>query len=81
LIIWLRIVHMISKKSGLAKGKNSRNKLKKEDVKALTKEQLKNLKEKMLISILRGSMACNGVYFNRYKNFKGKDKLLCLKQL
>jgi hypothetical protein len=72
---------MISKKSGLAKGKNSRNKLKKEDVKALTKEQLKNLKEKMLISILRGSMACNGVYFNRYKNFKGKDKLLCLKQL
>ena len=72
---------MISKKSGLAKGKNSRNKLKKEDVKALTKEQLKNLKEKMLISILRGSMACNGGYFNRYKNFKGKDKLLCLKQL
>jgi hypothetical protein len=71
---------MISKKSGLAKGKNSRNKLKKEDVKALTKEQLKDLKEKMLISILRGSMACNGVYFNRYKNFKGKDKLLCLKQ-
>ena len=72
---------MISKKSGLAKGKNSRNKLKKEDVKALTKEQLKDLKEKMLTSILRGSMACNGVYFNRYKNFKGKDKLLCLKQL
>jgi hypothetical protein len=70
---------MISKKSGLAKGKNSRNKLKKEDVKALTKEQLKDLKEKMLISILRGSMACNGVYFNRYKNFKGKDKIKCLK--
>ncbi len=67
---------MILKKSGLAKGKNSRNKLKKEDVKALTKEELKNLKEKMLISILRGSMACNGVYFNRYKNFKGKDKQL-----
>ena len=70
---------MISKKSGLAKGKNSRNKLKKEDIKPLTKEELKSLKEKMLISILRGSMACNGVYFNRYKNFK-KDKL-CLKQL
>ena len=33
------------KKSGLAKGKNSRNKLK-EDVKALTKEQLKSLKGK-----------------------------------
>lgn len=72
---------MISKKSGLAKGKNSRNKLKKEDVKALTKQQLKDLKEKMLISILRGSMACNGVYFNRYKNFKGKDKLLCLQSI
>ena len=69
---------MISKKSGLAKRKNSRNKLKKDTIKALTKEQLKDLKEKMLISILEGSMACNGVYFNRYKNFKGKDKLLCL---
>ena len=69
---------MISKKSGLAKGKNSRNKLKKEDVKALTKEELKSLKEKMLMSILQGSMACNGVYFNRYKNFKGKDQILCL---
>ena len=72
---------MISKKSGLAKGKNSRNKLKKEDVKALTKEQLKSLKEKMLMSILQGSMACNGVYFNKYRNFKGKDKLLCQKIL
>ena len=71
---------MISKKSGLAKGKNSRNKLKKEDVKALTKEQLKSLKEKMLISILRGSMACNGVYFNRYKNLKRKDQILCLER-
>tara|TARA_R100001509_G_scaffold26037_1_gene13627 strand:- start:1193 stop:1417 length:225 start_codon:yes stop_codon:yes gene_type:complete len=70
---------MISKKSGLAKGKNSRNKLKKDTIKALTKEQLKSLKEKMLISILEGSMACNGVYFNRYKNFKGKDKIKCLK--
>ena len=72
---------MILKKSGLAKGKNSRNKLKKEDVKALTKEELKSLEEKMLMSILQGSMACNGVYFNRYKNFKRKDKLLCLKLL
>ena len=72
---------MILKKSGLAKGKNSRNKLKKEDVKALTKDELKSLEEKMLMSILQGSMACNGVYFNRYKNFKRKDKLLCLKLL
>jgi uncharacterized protein YaiL (DUF2058 family) len=72
---------MISKKSGLERGKNLRNKLKKEDIKPLTKQQLEDLKEKMLISILKGSMACNGVYFNRYKNFKGKDKLLCLKQL
>jgi hypothetical protein len=70
---------MILKKSGLAKGKNSRNKLKKDTIKALTKEQLKDLKEKMLMSILQGSMACNGVYFNRYKNFKGKDKIKCLK--
>ena len=68
---------MISKKSGLAKGKNSRNKLKKEDIKPLTKQELKSLKEKMLMSILQGSMACNGVYFNRYKNFKGKDQILC----
>ena len=68
---------MISKKSGLAKGKNSRNKLKKEDIKPLTKQELKSLKEKMLMSILQGSMACNGVYFNRYKNFKGKDQTLC----
>ena len=50
----------------------------KETQKALTKQELKSLKEKMLISILRGSMACNGVYFNRYKNFKGKDKIKCL---
>ena len=68
---------MISKKSGLAKGKHSRNKLKKEDIKPLTKQELKSLKEKMLMSILQGSMACNGVYFNRYKNFKGKDQILC----
>ena len=72
---------MILKKSGPAKGKNSRNKLKKEDVKALTKEELKSLKEKMLMSILQGSMACNGVYFNRYRNFKGKDKILCLQSI
>ncbi len=50
----------------------------KEIEKPLTKEQLKSLKEKMLISILRGSMACNGVYFNRYRNFK-RDKIKCLK--
>ena len=53
----------------------------KETEKSLTKEELKSLKEKMLMSILQGSMACNGVYFNRYKNFKGKVKQLCLKQL
>ena len=50
----------------------------KETEKPLTKKQLKELQEKMLMSILRGSMACNGVYFNRYKNFKGKDKIKCL---
>ena len=51
--------------------------MKKEDIKPLTKQELKSLKEKMLMSILQGSMACNGVYFNRYKNFKGKDQILC----
>ena len=50
----------------------------KETQKALTKQELKSLKEKMLMSILQGSMACNGVYFNRYRNFKGKDKIKCL---
>ena len=72
---------MISKKSGRRKGKNFNKTYMKETEKALTKEQLKDLKEKMLISILEGSMACNGVYFNRYKNFKGKDKILCQKIL
>ena len=67
---------MISKKSGRRKGKNFNKTYMKETQKALTKQELKSLKEKMLISILEGSMACNGVYFNRYKNFKGKDKLL-----
>ena len=52
----------------------------KETQKALTKQELKSLKEKMLMSILQGSMACNGVYFNRYRNFK-KGKIKCLKQL
>ena len=72
---------MISKKSGRRKGKNFNKTYMKETQKALTKEELKSLKEKMLMSILQGSMACNGVYFNRYKNFKRKDQILCLKQL
>lgn len=72
---------MILKKSGKEKGKNFNKTYMKETEKSLTKEQLKSLKEKMLMSILQGSMACNGVYFNRYKNFKGKDFKLCLKQL
>ena len=72
---------MISKKSGRRKGKNFNKTYMKETQKPLTKEQLKSLKEKMLMSILQGSMACNGVYFNRYKNFKRKDQILCLKQL
>ena len=72
---------MISKKSGRRKGKNFNKTYMKETQKALTKQELKSLKEKMLMSILQGSMACNGVYFNRYKNFKGKDKLLCLQSI
>ena len=69
---------MILKRSGRRKGKNFNKTYMKEIEKPLTKEQLKSLKEKMLISILRGSMACNGVYFNRYRNFK-RDKIKCLK--
>jgi hypothetical protein len=72
---------MILKKSGRRKGKNFNKTYMKETQKALTKEELKSLKEKMLMSILQGSMACNGVYFNRYKNFKRRDQILCLKQL
>lgn len=68
---------MILKKSGRRKGKNFNKTYMKETQKALTKEELKSLKEKMLMSILQGSMACNGVYFNRYRNFKRKDKQLC----
>lgn len=71
---------MISKKSGRRKGKNFNKTFMRETQKSLTKEQLKSLKEKMLMSILQGSMACNGVYFNRYRNFK-RDKIKCLKQL
>ena len=41
---------------------------------------LKELKELMLYYILVGSEYKNGVYYNRYKNYKRKDKL-CLKQL
>ena len=70
---------MILKKSGRRKGKNFNKTYMKETLKkSLTKEELKSLKEKMLMSILQGSMACNGVYFNRYRNFKGKVKELCL---
>ena len=69
---------MILKKSGRKKGKNFNKTYMKETQKALTRQELKSLKEKMLISILEGSMACNGVYFNRYRNFKRKDQILCL---
>ena len=43
----------------------------------LTKNDLHNLKRLMLIYTLEGSKAKNGVYYNRYKNFKGKGQL-CL---
>ena len=42
----------------------------------LTKNDLHNLKRLMLTYILEGSEAKNGVYYNKYKNFKGKDKQL-----
>ncbi len=69
---------MILKRSGRRKGKNFNKTYMKDTKKALTKQELKSLKEKMLMSILQGSMACNGVYFNRYRNFK-RDKIKCLK--
>ena len=46
----------------------------------LTKNDLHNLKRLMLTYILEGSKAKNGVYHNKYKNWKGKGQL-CLKQL
>ena len=72
---------MILKRSGRRKGKNFNKTYMKETQKALTKEELKSLKEKMLMSILQGSMACNGVYFNRYRNFKRKEQIECLRIL
>jgi len=49
--------------------------------KPLTKKQLKSLKKQMLYYILVGSEYKNGVYYNRYKNHKRKDQIICLKQL
>ena len=46
----------------------------------LTKNDLHNLKRLMLTYILEGSKAKNGVYYNKYRNWKGKGQL-CLKQL
>tara|TARA_R100000655_G_scaffold103307_1_gene149678 strand:+ start:39 stop:299 length:261 start_codon:yes stop_codon:yes gene_type:complete len=46
----------------------------------LTKNDLHNLKRLMLIYTLKGSKAKNGVYYNKYKNWKEKGQL-CLKQL
>ncbi len=46
----------------------------------LTKNDLHNLKRLMLIYTLEGSKAKNGVYYNKYRNWKGKGQL-CLKQL
>ena len=46
----------------------------------LTKNDLHNLKRLMLTYILEGSEAKNGVYYNKYKNFKGKGQL-CLEKI
>jgi hypothetical protein len=42
---------------------------------------LKELKELMLYYILVGSEYKNGVYYNRYKNYKRKEQKQCLKML
>ena len=41
---------------------------------------LKELMEETLKNVLDGSKAMNGVTYNKYKNYKSKDKP-CLKQL
>ena len=46
----------------------------------LTKNDMHNLKRLMLIYTLEGSKAKNGVYYNKYRNWKQKGQL-CLKQL
>jgi len=46
----------------------------------LTKNDLHNLKRLMLTYILEGSEAKNGVYYNKYKNWKAKGQL-CLEKI
>ena len=49
--------------------------------KLLTDIELEKLKIATFKNIIEGSRSINGVTWNRIKNYKGKDKILCLKQL
>ena len=73
---------MISKKSGRRKGKNFNKTYMKEteklSIKPIDIEQLKLI---TFSNIIEGSRSVNGVTWNRIKNLKQKDKILCLKQL
>jgi hypothetical protein len=73
---------MISKKSGKEKGKNFKKTYMKEiekfSIKAIDIEELKLITFK---NIIEGSRSVNGVTWNRIKNLKPKEQIICLKQL
>ena len=73
---------MILKKSGRRKGKNFNKTYMKEiekfSIKTIDIEQLKLL---TFSNIIEGSRSVNGVTWNRIKNLKPKDQIICLKQL
>ena len=73
---------MILRRSGKRKGKNSNKTYMKEteklSIKPIDIEQLKLI---TFSNIIEGSKSVNGVTWNRIKNLKPKDQILCLKQL
>lgn len=73
---------MISKKSGKEKGKNFKKTYMKEIEKFSTKSiDIEELKLITFKNIIEGSKSVNGVTWNRIKNLKQKDQIICLKQL
>ena len=52
-----------------------------EKEKLLTDIELEKLKIATFKNIIEGSKSINGVTWNKIKNYKGKDKIQCLKQL
>lgn len=53
----------------------------KEKIKLSTKLNIEKLAIQTFKNIIEGSRSINGVTWNRIKNYKGKDKIQCLKQL